>query len=125
MAKYLLSTHTVEGEEREPVNEEQMRGTYQRLAAIEQEMSESGAWVFSGRLHGPETATVIRVAGGEPLTTDGPFAETREHLAGFYLIDAEDLDAALGWATKVSEAIGRPIEVRPFAGFTDQPGGGG
>jgi len=125
MTRYLLATHTVEGEEREPMSEEQMRETYRRLATIEQEMSERGAWVFSGRLHGPETATVVRVAGGEALTTDGPFAESKEHLAGFYMIDEEDLDAALGWATKVSEAIGRPIEVRPFAGFTDQPGGGG
>jgi hypothetical protein len=125
MTRYLLSTHTVEGKEREPMSEEQMRETYQRLAAIEQEMSDSGAWIFSARLHGPETATVVRVAGGDVLTTDGPFAESKEHLAGFYMIDAEDLDAALGWATKVSEAIGRPIEVRPFAGFTDEPGGGG
>jgi hypothetical protein len=125
MTRYLLSTHTVEGEEREPTSEEQMRATYQRLAAIEQQMSDSGAWVFSARLHGPETATVVRVAGGEVLTTDGPFAESKEHLAGFYMVDAEDLDAALGLAAKVSEAIGRPIEVRPFAGFTDEPGGGG
>ena len=125
MTRYLLSTHTVEGEEREPASEEQMRETYQRLASIEQEMSTSGAWVFSARLHGPETATVIRVAGGNALTTDGPFAESKEHLAGFYMIDADDLDGALGWATRVSEAIGRPIEVRPFAGFADQPGGGG
>jgi hypothetical protein len=125
MARYLLSTHMVEGEEREPPSEQDMRETYQRLAAIEQEMGKSGAWVFSARLHGPETATVVRVAGGEALTTDGPFAESKEHLAGFYMIDEEDLDAALGWATKVSEAIGRPIEVRPFAGFADQPGGGG
>jgi hypothetical protein len=125
MTRYLLSTHTVEGEEREPTSEEQMRATYQRLAAIEQQMSDSGAWVFAARLHGPETATVVRVAGGEVLTTDGPFAESKEHLAGFYMVDAEDLDAALGLAAKVSEAIGRPIEVRPFAGFTDEPGGGG
>jgi hypothetical protein len=125
MTRYLLATHTVEGEEREPMSEEQMRETYRRLATIEQEMSDSGAWVFSARLHGPETATVVRVAGGEALTSDGPFAESKEHLAGFYLIDADDLDGALGWASRVSEAIGRPIEVRPFAGFTDQPGGGG
>jgi hypothetical protein len=125
MTRYLLSTHTVEGDEREPMSEEQMRETGERLATIEQEMSAAGAWVLSARLHGPETATVVRVAGGEPLTTDGPFTESKEHLAGFYMIDAEDLDAAVGWATSVSEAIGRPIEVRPFAGFTDQPGSGG
>ena len=125
MPRYLLSTHTVEGEQREPMSEEQMHEMSQRVATTEQEMSASGAWVFSARLHGPETATVVRVSGGDALTTDGPFAESKEHLAGFYMIDAQDLDGALGWATRVSEAIGRPIEVRPFAGFADQPGGGG
>ena len=125
MPRYLLSTHTVEGEQREPMSEEQMHEMSQRVATTEQEMSASGAWVFSARLHGPETATVVRVSGRDALTTDGPFAESKEHLAGFYMIEAEDLDSALDWATKVSEAIGRPIEVRPFAGFTDEPGGGG
>ena len=125
MPRYLLSTHTVEGEDREPQGEQEMRQTFERLTTIEREMAASGAWVFSARLHGPETATVVRVRGGDALTTDGPFAESKEHLAGFYMIDAEDLDSALGWASRVSEAIGRPIEVRPFAGFADQPGGGG
>ena len=124
MPRYLLSTHSIEGEQREPMTDEQMRATYQRLTAIEQEMNASGAWVFSARLHGPDTATVVRVAGGEVLTTDGPFVESKEHLAGFYIVDAEDLDAALSWAAKVTEAIDRPIEVRPFAAFADEPGGG-
>ena len=124
MPRYLLSTHSVEGEQREPMTDEQMRATHQRLTAIEQEMNASGAWVFSARLHGPDTATVVRVAGGEVLTTDGPFVESKEHLAGFYIVDAEDLDAALSWAAKVTEAIDRPIEVRPFAAFADEPGGG-
>jgi hypothetical protein len=120
-----LSTHTVEGEQRVPTSAEEMRETYGRLARIEQEMSASGAWVFSARLHEPATATVVNAAGGDVLTTDGPFAESKEHLAGFYIIDAEDLDAALSWAAKVTEAISRPIEVRPFAAFADEPGGGG
>jgi hypothetical protein len=124
MSRYLLSTHSVEGEQREPMTDEQMRETYQRLIAIEQEMNASGAWVFSARLHGPDTATVVRVAGGKVLTTDGPFVESKEHLAGFYIVDAEDLDAALSWAAKVTEAIDRPIEVRPFAAFAEEPGGG-
>jgi hypothetical protein len=124
MARYLLSTHAVEGEKREPMTDEQMRATYERLATIEQDMNAGGAWVFSARLHEPETATVVRVAGGEVLTTDGPFAESKEHLAGFYIIEAENLDAALSWAAKVTEATGRPIEVRPFAAFADAPGGG-
>jgi len=124
MPRYLLSTHSVEGEQREPMTDEQMRATYQRLTAIEEEMNASGAWVFSARLHGPDTATVVRVAGGEVLTTDGPFVESKEHLAGFYIVDAEDLDAALSWAAKVIEVIDRTIEVRPFAAFADEPGGG-
>jgi hypothetical protein len=57
------------------------------------------------------------MADGEVLTTDGPFVESKEHLGGFYVIEAEDLDAALVWASRVTDAIGVPIEVRPFAGF--------
>jgi hypothetical protein len=125
MPRYLLSTHTVDDEQPESMGDEEMRATYQRLATIEQEMNASGAWVFSARLHDPETATVVRVAGGDVLATDGPFAESKEHLAGFYIIEAEDLDGALSWAAKVTEAIGRPIEVRPFAAFADEPGDGG
>ena len=78
-----------------------------------------GAWLFTGRLHEPDTATVVRISGGEVLTTDGPFAESKEHLGGFYIIEAKDLDAALGWASKVTRAINAPIEVRPFV---DLPG---
>ena len=57
------------------------------------------------------------MADSEVLTTDGPFVESKEHLGGFYIIQAKDLDAALAWATRVTEAIKVPIEVRPFAGF--------
>jgi len=122
MARYMLSVHSREGDVREPVSEEQMRRSHARLGEIEQEMAAAGAWVFSGRLHEPDTATVVRVAGDEVLTTDGPFAESKDHLGGFYLIEAEDLDAALGWAAKVTACIGVPIEVRPLAAFADKPG---
>lgn len=115
MPQYLLSTHTVEGEAREPMGEEEMSQLMERVGALEEEMKSAGAWMFSGRLHAPDTATVVREAGGEILTTDGPFAESKEHLAGFYVIEAEDLDAALAWASKVTAAIRRPIEVWPFA----------
>ena len=71
MPRYLLSTHTVEGEQREPQGEQHMRETFQRLATIEREMSAEGAWVFSARLHGPDTATVVRVSGGEALPQMG------------------------------------------------------
>ena len=121
MARYMLSVHSVEGDVREPPTAEEMAHNWQQLQIVEAEMNSTGAWVFSARLHGPDTATVVRVANGEILTTDGPFAEAREHLGGFYVINADDLDAALTWASKVTRCIGVPIEVRPFADFADEP----
>jgi hypothetical protein len=115
MTRYLLSVHTVEGEAREPMTDEEMQQSYKQVLLIEEEMKSAGAWVFSGRLHEPDTATVVRQSDGDVLTTDGPFAESKEHLGGFYIIEAEDLDAALAWASKVTEVIKTPIEVRPFA----------
>ena len=117
MAHYLLSVHSVEGEAREPMTDEEMAQSHKQLGVLEQEMKSAGAWVFSGRLHDPATATVVRMTGGEVVTTDGPFVESKEHLGGFYIIQAEDLDGALGWASRVTGAINVPIEVRPFAGF--------
>ena len=114
MAQYLLSVHTVEGEAREPMSEEEMRQFMERVGVLEEEIKSAGAWVFSGRLHEPDTATVVRVSKGEVLTTDGPFAESKEHLGGFYIIEAQDLDAALAWASKTTAVVKKPIEVRPF-----------
>jgi hypothetical protein len=113
MAKYLLSVHSVEGEARDPMSEEEMRQFMERVGVLEEEMK-SVAWVFGGALHGPDTATVVRISDGEVLTTDGPFAESKEHLGGFYLIEAEDLDTALARASKTTAAVKKPIEVRPF-----------
>ena len=117
MGQYLLSVHWVEGEVREPMTDEEMQQSHKQLGILEEQMRSAGAWVFSGRLHEPDTATVVRVAESEVVTTDGPFAESKEHLGGFYIIQAADLDAALAWASKVTAAIKAPIEVRPFAGF--------
>ena len=114
MTHYLLSVHSVEGEARDPMTEEEMGQFMERVGVLEEEMKSAGAWVYSGRLHEPNTATVIRMSGGEVLTTDGPFAESKEHLGGFYIIEADDLDAALVWASKTTVAVGAPIEVRPF-----------
>jgi hypothetical protein len=97
--------------------DEELAQSDQQLGALERELKSAGAWVVSGRLHDPATATVVRMADGEVLTTDGPFVESKEHLGGFYVIQAEDLDAALGWASRITGAIKVPIEVRPFAGF--------
>jgi len=117
MGQYLLSVHWVEGEVREPMTDEEMQQSHKQLGILEEQMRSAGAWVFSGRLHETDTATVVRVAESEVVTTDGPFAESKEHLGGFYIIQAADLDAALAWASKVTAAIKAPIEVRPFAGF--------
>jgi hypothetical protein len=114
MTKYLLSVHSVEGEAREPMTEEDVRRFMERVGVLEEEMRSAGAWLFGGALHEPDTATVVRMGDGEVLTTDGPFAESKEHLGGFYIIEAEDLDAALTWASKTSTAVSKPIEVRPF-----------
>jgi hypothetical protein len=114
MSRYLLSVHSVAGQARDPMTEEQMHQSMKQIGALEEEMKSAGAWVFSGRLHEPDTATVVRMSEGEVLTTDGPFVESKEHLGGFYIIEAEDIDAALAWATKTTAIVKKPIEVRPF-----------
>jgi len=113
MNRYLLATYSVEGGAADAPPEE-MQEFMRRVAAVEADMDAAGAFVFGGALHGPDTATVLRPAQSEAIMTDGPFVESKEHIAGFYIIDAEDLDAALGWAGRVVAAIGHPIEVRPF-----------
>lgn len=115
MSQYLLSTYAVEGEvSRAPRTPEDMGAFMERVVALEAEMEASGTFVFGGALHGPDAATVARKSDGDLVMTDGPFVEAKEHVAGFYIINADDLDAALAWAGKVVDAINQPIEVRPF-----------
>ena len=116
MPQYMLSVHTTTVEPREPMTAEQQREGYARIAGLEAEMEAAEAFVFSARLSQPSEAKVVRRGTGRPKSTDGPFAETKEHLGGFYLIEVADTDAAIEWASRVSEAIGEPIEVRPLAG---------
>lgn len=116
MSEYLLSTYVVEGEpSAELPLPEAMQAMMERIIALEAEMDASGTFVFGGRLHGRDAATVVRMSNAEVMMTDGPFVESKEHISGFYIINAEDLDAALAWAGRVSDCIGRPIEVQPFA----------
>jgi hypothetical protein len=112
MTQYLLSVHMVEGEPTPP--EEEMQKAYKAVDELNAEIQAKGAWVFGGGLHPAESATVVRAENGEILTTDGPFAEAKEQLGGFWVIKAEDLDAALAWASKATVACGGPVEVRPF-----------
>ena len=115
MSQYLLSTYAVEGEVRgSPETPEEMQKFMERITSLETEMKASGTFVFTGRLHDPDAATVVRSSDGDLVMTDGPFVESKEHMAGFYIINADDLDAALAWAGKVVDAINHPIEVTPF-----------
>jgi hypothetical protein len=115
MSHYLLSTFSFETEEDQAApSPEDMQAFMQRVMALEEEMDDAGAFVFGGALHGSDTSTTLRSQSGRIVMTDGPFIEAKEQIAGFYIIEAADLDEALEWATKTVEAIQRPIEVRPF-----------
>ena len=115
MSQYLLATYAVEGDVvGAPTTPQDMQEFMGRIIALEADMDESGTFIFGGALHGPDAATVVRVSDGAVVMTDGPFAESKEHLGGFYVINADDLDAALAWAGKVADATSHPIEVRPF-----------
>ena len=112
MKQYLLSVHMVEGAPAR--SDEEIQRSYQAVDAFNRELMASGEWVFAGGLLPPDTATVVRAQGGKVVTTDGPFAESKEQIGGFWVIKAADLDAALDWAAKGSAASGWPVEVRPF-----------
>jgi hypothetical protein len=111
MKQYLLSVYQPDGEPPPaPVLEKVMRDVH----ALREEMKSAGAWVFAAGLHPASTATVVRVKDGDMLTTDGPFTEAKEHIGGFSIIKAADLDAALDWGRKLARATTLPIEVRPL-----------
>jgi hypothetical protein len=123
MTQYLLSVHMVDGEEIPAPDVLQAR--YDAVDVYNTKLQEQGLWVFGGGLHPVDTATVVdNTGGGDVITTDGPFAEAKEHLGGFWVIRAPDLDAALALAAEASAACGGPVEVRPFQDDTDelQPG---
>ena len=84
------------------------------VGEVDQEMRSAGVWVFSGGLFPPDSATTLRPQGDDVLVTDGPFAEGKEHVGGFSIIDVDDLDAALDWGRQLARATTLPIEVRPF-----------
>ena len=111
MKQYLLSVYQPDGPVPPPEVLERIMG---ELDALNQELKAAGAWVFAGGLHPPSTATVVRLKDGEVLTTDGPFAEGKEHLGGFTIVKAPDLDAALEWGRRLTRASTLPVEVRPF-----------
>lgn len=85
-----------------------------QVSAVNAELEAAGAWVFGGGLHAASSATVVRSSGGAVSMIDGPYAETKEQMGGFWVIEATDLDAALAWAGKAAAACEGPVEVRPF-----------
>jgi hypothetical protein len=122
MKQYLLSIYQPDGP---PPRAGALTKVMEDVARLIEEMKQSGAWVFNGGLHPPSTATVVRARGGETLMIDGPFAEGKEHIGGFVVVQARELDAALEWARKLARILalpgsdtGLPVEVRPFQGET-------
>ncbi|HEX9550868.1 MAG TPA: YciI family protein [Candidatus Limnocylindrales bacterium] len=113
MSQFLLAVYTAD-EPREPMTPEEMKQGFALVETLEAEMRADDALLFSGRLLEPARAKVVRPRRRMGKTTDGPFIETKEQIGGFYILEAPDLDAALAWAQKVTDAIDTPIEVRPF-----------
>ncbi|MQA17085.1 MAG: hypothetical protein GEV09_24020 [Pseudonocardiaceae bacterium] len=111
MKQYLLSIYQPDGE---APPDEFLEPIMRDVRAVNAEMQEAGAWVFAGGLYPPDTATVVRSKDNEMLMTDGPYVEGKEHIGGFTVIQAADLDAALEWGRKLARAVTLPIEVRPL-----------
>ena len=117
MTQYLLSIYQPDGEPPPDVLE-RMPQVMREVGAFLEDIKGTGAWVFNAGLHPPSTATVVRASEGEVLLTDGPFTEGKEHIGGFVVIEAADIDAALAWGGKLARATTLPIEVRPVQGGT-------
>ena len=116
MKHYLLSIYQPDGDPPPArVLEEIMRD----VRAVDEEIRSTGAWVFSGGLHAPSTATVLNPRSTEMPMIDGPYVEGKEHIGGLTIIKASNLDEALAWARKVAHATTLPVEVRPFQGELD------
>jgi len=113
MAQYLLSVHGNE-EQYAAVSPEQMQEMFTAVDAFNQKLQSEGSWVFAGGLMPADTASVVDASGSSPVTTDGPYLETKEHIGGFWVVDVPDLDAALKLAAEGSAACQGKVEVRPF-----------
>jgi hypothetical protein len=114
--KYLLTIYSDESgwADATPEDAQQMMAAY---GAVGQAMQEAGVILGGEGLQPTSTATTVKVRDGETLTTDGPFAETREQLGGYYLLDCKDLDEAIGWAARIPGAQSGCVEVRPVMDY--------
>ena len=118
--QYLLLIHSdpAAWDRLSPARVEEIMGRY---GATNRAMQEAGVIVAAHRLHAPSSATTVRVRGGELLTTDGPFAETREQLGGYFLVEASDLDQAIAIAARIPGARKGTVEIRPLLEIDDLP----
>lgn len=116
MTQYLLSVHHSADDAPDTRTMEELQPVFDAVERFNQDLQAQGAWVFAGGLLPRESATTVDATGTETIVTDGPFAESKEWLGGFWIIDVADLDAALAWATKGSKACEGRVEVRPFQG---------
>ena len=112
MPKYLLSVWSREDDPTPP--DDEIQEMYAAVGKFNEEVQESGSWVFAGGLHPASTATVVDGRGGDVVTTDGPYAESKEQIGGFWVVEAADLDAAIELARRGSAACQGKVEVRPF-----------
>src|SRR3954451_16819519 len=117
--RYLLSIFTDEAGfgDMTPEDGARMSAAY---VALTDELEQSGVLRGGDGLQPSSTATTVRVRDGEPLLTDGPFAETREQLGGYYLLECADLDEAIGWAAKIPGAAWGAVEVRPVMDYATE-----
>jgi hypothetical protein len=118
MKRYLLSIYQPDGSTPSP---EQLAPVMQRIEKLNDDLRRAGVWVFAGGLHAPDLSTVVQVHDGDTVVTDGPYIEGKEHIGGFTIVETPDLDTALVWARRLSEALvlegrtsGLAVEVRPF-----------
>ena len=113
MSQYLLSVHH-DGVTEMPTDEAVIAQMYADVERFNEKLRAEGAWVFAGGLYPIESSTTVDATGAEAVVTDGPFAESKEYLGGFWVIEATDLDAALTWAKEGSAACQGKVEVRQF-----------
>ncbi|MGH8945454.1 MAG: YciI family protein [Acidimicrobiia bacterium] len=111
MTQYMMSVYDADDVNYSP---EEMETIYADVDVFNEKLQAAGAWVFGGGLHPADTATVVEMKDGEVLLTDGPYAESKEQIGGFWIIEAEDLDAAIRWAGEATAACRAKVEVRPF-----------
>jgi hypothetical protein len=119
MPRYLMTV--VEPSTGAPPSPEALDQIMKDVDVVHRDMHDAGIWVFGGGLYPPQTATTLRPEGDDVLVVDGPFAEGKEHVGGFSVIDVPDLDTALDWGRRLVRATTIPIEVRPFYGSDPQP----